>query len=241
MRVPEIFTESDYDEFSFADFNRGLVRSTIEKLKAEFGHEDNFKYFPIIVDRNMTVIDGQHRFQACKELNIPIFYLIKNKEVNPMDVRTVNKAGKRHTVSDIFEMECKSGNSEALKANRLSRELDGKFQLSALLALCFDTTSGGQVRDRLEAGRFIVKDYNNSKKIALKFLELTEQTTVSTTVYNSIASIASFNKIPVINLLSDLINKGLVINKKMSKTIMSNKIIETYNHRKSKSNRIEQP
>lgn len=40
-------------------------------------------YSPIIVSEDFRIIDGQHRFEACKELGFPIYFLVmpsKNAE-----------------------------------------------------------------------------------------------------------------------------------------------------------------
>jgi hypothetical protein len=236
--IPQIQSTRNYNEFKFANFNRDVVDVTVKKLKNEYEKEDNFRYFPIIVDVDMKIIDGQHRFVACRDLGLPIYYIKKNKSVEPTDVRTVNKAGKKHTVQDIFEMECKIQNPEALKIKQLGEELEGKFQLSALLSLVFDTSSGGQVRDKLESGNYCVNNYENSKRLGLLLLQLTENTHVSVTIYNSINAVANKNNIKKSKLVLELIERGLVVNSLMSKTVIVNRIVETYNFKRISKNRL---
>jgi len=239
--IPEIKKESDYEKFHFASFNRSLVRATINKLKSEFKKENNFMYFPIIVDKDMAIIDGQHRFTVSKELNLPIYYMVKDKRVMPSDIRTVNKAGTKHSLRDIFEMECLVESPEALKIKSLGEELGDHFDLGSLLSLCLDVANGGQIRDRLENGKYRLIDYKKSKDIGFAILKLTNSNRVNTTIYNAIRAIAKINNLSMIDLLSDITNKGLVINSKMSKTIIVNKITETYNFRKYHSNKIKTP
>lgn len=50
--------------------NRELVRPQIDRLKESIKKNGYFKGIPIIVDEDGWIIDGQHRYVACKELGI---------------------------------------------------------------------------------------------------------------------------------------------------------------------------
>ena len=239
--LPVIQKTKSYKSFRFASFNRELSEVTLKKLKHEYNIEDNFKYFPIVVDRNMTIIDGQHRFTVCKNLNLHVYYIIKNTEITPITVRSVNRAGKRHSIADVFQMECKSGNKEALKIKEIGVSLDEKFSLSALISLCLSTTSNGSVREKMESGKYTVNDYENTKELGTAFLKLTNGGGVNTTILNVITSISKLNRISRMEIIKELTKKGLVLTTVMSKTIMVSKAVETYNYRKSKPKRLAIP
>lgn len=72
----EIFVTADYDKFHFLSYNRAvgtnrMLSKSIEKL-------DLTPYCPIIVDKQMNIIDGQNRFSVCKEKKMPIYYVVYN-------------------------------------------------------------------------------------------------------------------------------------------------------------------
>jgi hypothetical protein len=54
--------------------NNGLVKRLQESMN-EFGFLESR---PVIVDKNFYIIDGQHRFTAAKNLNLPINYAIED-------------------------------------------------------------------------------------------------------------------------------------------------------------------
>lgn len=67
----------DYDRFRVMDANREQSRGHIESLKAAFEEMGNLtRVQPILVNDRMEIIDGQHRFTACKELDEPIYYTV---------------------------------------------------------------------------------------------------------------------------------------------------------------------
>ena len=74
----EILTTNDYNKFSFIKGNRDLNKSNVKKIIdsiRKYGYDyDN----PIEVDSDFRIIDGQHRFEALKELGLHIPYVIKD-------------------------------------------------------------------------------------------------------------------------------------------------------------------
>lgn len=70
---PNMQMSTKYEMFKYLPYNRNLdhvkkIINSIEKI--------GFIPTPIIVNENMEIIDGQHRFTACKELGLPVYYVI---------------------------------------------------------------------------------------------------------------------------------------------------------------------
>jgi len=74
----KIYSTKDYSRFSFLDNNRIVKSSHVDMLKKSIKNIDLTKYNPIKVDANLRIIDGQHRFHACMELGLPIYYVVLN-------------------------------------------------------------------------------------------------------------------------------------------------------------------
>ena len=74
----KIYSTKDYSRFSFLDNNRIVKSSHVDMLKKSIKNIDLTKYNPIKVDANLRIIDGQHRFPACMELGLPIYYVVLN-------------------------------------------------------------------------------------------------------------------------------------------------------------------
>jgi hypothetical protein len=64
----------DYDSFKILEGNRSINRNKVERFEVEFKEHKYHKDFPILVNENMEIIDGQHRFVACKNLGLPIVF-----------------------------------------------------------------------------------------------------------------------------------------------------------------------
>lgn len=64
--------------FRFMQSNRKISQGLVKRLINSILELGYVEARPIIVDQSMTIIDGQHRFEACKKLGIPIVYEISD-------------------------------------------------------------------------------------------------------------------------------------------------------------------
>ena len=91
----------DYSLFSFLDNNRSVKRSHVEGLKKKIKKTDMTMCQPITVDADMRIIDGQHRFYACKELGLPIYYNFVKNDVDPEQAMIMlNQTSKKWEMMD---------------------------------------------------------------------------------------------------------------------------------------------
>lgn len=73
---------SDYNQFKLVKTNRPISIGHVKKLMTSIKQHGYFNSKPITVNKFMEISDGQHRFMACKELNIPVHYEIDDIGVN---------------------------------------------------------------------------------------------------------------------------------------------------------------
>lgn len=94
--------------FKFRDDNREKIRrSDVDALKERIKKRNMLDIFPIIVNKDMEIIQGQHRVLAAKDLGLEIFYQVFD-DFKPIDIVTMNSA-KAWTNGDILNFYCKNG------------------------------------------------------------------------------------------------------------------------------------
>ena len=99
---------TDYSQFKLSELNRTPITSHVKTIKDAL-KENNFLHLhPIIVDQQMNIIDGQHRFLAAKSLRLPIFYIIGN--VNEQHYIQANRLQRRNCSEDILRFYRQKGN-----------------------------------------------------------------------------------------------------------------------------------
>ena len=101
--IPQINKSIDLSIFKFMDGNRQRKSAHIRKLiEAIDESPESIKYTPILVNENYEVIDGQHRLEALRILNKPV-YFIQSKGLALKDAQNLNRLAKPWTPVDYAE------------------------------------------------------------------------------------------------------------------------------------------
>ena len=96
----------NYQIFNELHGNRNINKFHVERLKNSMSKK--YLHTVISVNENYEVIDGQHRLQACKELNLPIKYVVL-KGYGLKEVQTLNAMSSNWTTNQFLESYCSKG------------------------------------------------------------------------------------------------------------------------------------
>lgn len=120
----------DYSIFKLREDNRERLDEThIKRLMDSIQSRNLLELRPISVNSKMEVIDGQHRLEAVKRLNLEIYYSV-NKDLKSEDIILMNVA-KVWTLGDYLNYYSKNQYPEYIKL----REFMKKRQISITIAL----------------------------------------------------------------------------------------------------------
>lgn len=95
------YVTNDYDKFKFIKGNRNVNESN--KSKLENSMDQKQLVIPILVNENMEIIDGQHRYEVCKEKGLPLYYHIE-KGYGIEDVKRANIVSRTWKIDDYLNM-----------------------------------------------------------------------------------------------------------------------------------------
>lgn len=129
----EIFKESNLSVFKLVSFNREINKQNIKRLLNLTKQKNQLHLFPIVVDKDMNVIDGQHRLEVAKQLCCPIYYIKTSDSATPEGIYNLNSAGKKHSLEDKVTMLAKSGNASAIEIIELYKKFLKKIKIGGLL------------------------------------------------------------------------------------------------------------
>lgn len=93
-------TTKDYDKFKLLPQNRPIDKAHVKHMAHSIDIRNMLDKFPILVTKNHEVIDGQHRLEACRLLNIPVVYRVDD-DLGSEDIIQLNTSRKWNT-SDYF-------------------------------------------------------------------------------------------------------------------------------------------
>ncbi len=137
----------NYDLFSFKKENRGISKQKITQLKdnfLKFGYDENY---PVLIDENFLIIDGQHRFTACKELKIPVIYAFSKNNSNEY-MRSLNIVSSAWELADYIRSYA-SENRECY-ANLLNFKKKHNLTMSTAIIIYFGNARAKSIRQGVE-------------------------------------------------------------------------------------------
>ena len=108
MKAPVIKSTKNYDQFKRFDSNREVNKGHFKKLVDSVKAKNLLHLFPIVVNVDFEIIDGQHRLSVARELGVPIYFLIDD-EVTKVDIALVNNNRKQWSVRDYINFHDKEG------------------------------------------------------------------------------------------------------------------------------------
>jgi len=162
-----IYSTILYSEFKHIKGNRALKESNVVNIMKSM---DTFGFQPgrpLLVDKDMNVIDGQNRLEAAKRLQIPVYYMIIDVEDNDLLLRALNTNQHSWSPSDyihswvITEVPAYVALQKFMVANNLTAHV-------AFAILAIQTKDG--ITTRIKAGDDFDQN-NNAKKIVAFLLE----------------------------------------------------------------------
>jgi hypothetical protein len=173
----------NYNEFSFHKANRKLVRKKVESLKKSMARMNLLPNAPVICKQRkntLEIFDGQHRFQAAKEMGISIAFTLldDNKEIDGQridmcHVAEFNAEATGWTIPDAVHHHCVRNNPHYIKLQEFVDEYKFNHSISALM-LSAKTSADNVSRKSffhanataLRTGEFEVKDYATGVRLA---------------------------------------------------------------------------
>ena len=147
---------TNYDKFKYLNYNRPINFNLVSKLKSSISYKNLLMYKPILVDKNFNVIDGQHRLEAAKELQIPIHYIVcQEKEVSKVDDIVSLQTMGQWTFEDFLNAHMKGKNKEYIKMERIMKD----HKLSITQVLIFAKGKSEETRyDKFKKGDLELQD-----------------------------------------------------------------------------------
>ncbi len=165
----KIYWTKDYSLFHFIAGNRDLIESKIKKLVHDAQNGlDLFKFCPILVNKNMAIIDGQHRFLACKQMKLNVYYVVV-PDCTFAEIARLNNNQNRWKMTDFLN--CYRDAGENSKDYNILAEFLKLWPVSfstAIFVLMTGSIMPTRNRDVLEAfrnGDFKALRYENASEL----------------------------------------------------------------------------
>jgi hypothetical protein len=173
----QVQSTTNYGLFQFMDSNRDTNRGHIEALKAAFEESGNFTQVqPILVNENFQIIDGQHRFVACQELGVPIYYT-QVAGLGVEDARKMNVLHRKWFGIDYAKSYAEAGDTNYQRFLQLME--DYGFSITTTITYCLGSDPQGVFKS-FRNGGFVLEDENGARERLEKLQQVQEFVTFGT-------------------------------------------------------------
>ena len=166
----KIYFTNDYSAFKNLKGNRLLNERKIKKIMADISDGLNFlKYCPIIVSKEMEIIDGQHRFYVAKKLKENVWYVIYNNDITLHAVAKLNSNTERWKPQDFINCYTTIGTKDYKALQEFIDKYNFPLSFAIRLLSTGKAKTGGlkeNPKNEFEAGNFRISSIHYAYEFA---------------------------------------------------------------------------
>jgi hypothetical protein len=159
--MTEILKTSNYDMFSSFTSNREVDQKHVNQLVQSIQIRNLLDINPMLVDKEMRIIDGQHRLEAAKILNVEIYYIMCENLVQT-DIAKLNSNQRNWNTMDFINFYTIEGKVEFLK---LSKFMNAYPDLSPTAAITITSGNFSRNSRNIREGILDVDNLNEAHKV----------------------------------------------------------------------------
>jgi hypothetical protein len=166
----KIHKTQDYNLFKRIEGNRKVNAPHVARLKEAINHDpQTVTYNPILVNKDFEIIDGQHRFDAIRQLHLPVYYM-QVDELGLSNVQSLNSVAAVWTPLDYARSYAELGNQH------YTDYLDFKSDYKLNHAILVNYLSFGReiTAQSFKDGKFTIPDPVRSTELLNQLVELRE-------------------------------------------------------------------
>lgn len=166
VKIASIMATRKYDMFRFLDGNRDVkhFKKLVKSLVAI-----GILYQPVLVNENYEIVEGQGRFLAMQELNLPVLYVVQ-KGIGIKECRFLNSCSTNWGIKD--HVHSYANGSDKREAYIYLEQLQREFPQFGIRIIYSAASSkpigmGGGISQNLKSGEIEISesDYERGRKV----------------------------------------------------------------------------
>lgn len=166
--VQVVYKSYDYDKFSFLTGNRNFCMERVAEIKKTI-KKCGARMIPIVVNKKMQIIDGQHRYLACKELGLPILYVI-DEDADVEVARLINNTQAGWKFIDFVYSWASMNNVDYNKLYKLLTDkslygISAGTRIAATSGI-YHNSSNGLTRKMIREGKYTFNRFDGDEEVA---------------------------------------------------------------------------
>lgn len=167
-----IFETEEHDKIGMLKGNRTLDLNNLKKIKKSIVDNGYKKSQPITLDKDLCIMDGQHRKKSCEELNISMPFVIELENDNSLKLtQQLNSNQKNWKITDFIN----SYADRDFKDYKLFKKFVKEEEISeSLLLWLLYHSRNGEIQNRVKEGKLVCTELQlaTAKEVLKKAREI---------------------------------------------------------------------
>lgn len=235
-------TTKNYGKFKNIIGNRVIKPGHVQRLADNISRKNLLKYYPILVNENMEIIDGQHRLLAAAELGLEVPYeVVKGLKIE--DVMSINTASKSWGIGEFVDAYISLGVKDYQELKDFANEFNISLGMSATLLNGLSVSDGGNKGVGIKDGTFTINVPTKARRIASQASVLERYTDFPArsdrNLINTLWKLDSTDEFDFERLVSKIKIHSLKIDKKANFKYYVLLFEELYNYNAKTGHRLE--
>lgn len=169
QKYGEVFVASDLDIFTSLTGNRDIDPYHLSRLQASISRNNLLHSQPIVVSKELQVLDGQHRLEAARNLGLSIYFIIVD-DVDLTEVQIINQNTQDWRPSDFAKAYTTMGYNEY--QTYLDFRAQYGFNHRDAMRLLGGYSQGGNANKRFKSGGFQVENIEQAMEWGDRIVEI---------------------------------------------------------------------
>jgi hypothetical protein len=149
-----ILRTTDYSLFKLHLQNRKINYKKVQKLAEAMKEQNLLSIYPIVVDKNNIILDGQHRYEAAKTAKVTVYFIVSPEKYDISKVPGSNNFQSHWRLEDYVNYYAKENKEPYKKLIELYRKY--KVGVSTLASI----GGNSKIYDQIKNGTYEFKDYD---------------------------------------------------------------------------------
>jgi disulfide oxidoreductase YuzD len=163
----DVMVTNNYELFSYIDGNRPIRATHLKNIRDSIASKQI--PVPIVVNEEYKICDGQNRFEACKMLKKPVYYVVV-EGLRLEDVQRLNANTHTWDTQDFLDSYCELGYEHYLRYRTYKNRY--KFgHTECMVILGGYKNEGKRLHQNFREGKFTVKDYSKAIEVSDKIVK----------------------------------------------------------------------
>jgi len=166
----KVYVTTDYSIFKDLQGNRIISKKHVAEIVGSIEKKDLLRAEPAVVNKDLMIIDGQHRLRAAAFKKKPFYYIIE-PDLALEDVQLLNAFTSKWVLRDYVESYILLGKEQYAKLKDFSTMYKVSLPISVMLLIGSDKF-GRSALETVKDGNFKITAYEDAVDIADKLWDL---------------------------------------------------------------------